>query len=293
MIEFDSEAYLRANPDVQKAIKDGRMPNAWHHFTKHGIRENRDGVDIRVYHDVLRTNGLNPLSIDPPKPLMRRVHGRDDAISFNAVGRLVAANVFGEMIRCGLMDGGGTVLDFGCGPGRVIRQLYQLIQDTGFDPKRFRWIGRDIDKEGITWAARYLSTIGEFATNGHKPPLDIADGSIDFLYAISVFTHLDEDMQLLWLRELKRKVKIGGYLLLTSHGPHIMPKGPDLAPFPEKKGFAFVVGKGTPGLPSFYQAAFHSHAYINSVWGQLFSIEKIGPRGIANHQDLILCRRTS
>ena len=38
------------------------------------------------------------------------------------------------------------------------------------------------------------------------------------MYALSIFTHLDADLQVPWMEELTRVVKPGGVLLATFHG---------------------------------------------------------------------------
>src|SRR5438046_2874585 len=50
------------------------------------------------------------------------------------------------------------------------------------------------------------------------PPLAFANATFDLAYALSVFTHLPEAMQHDWMDELRRVVRPGGYLLLTTHG---------------------------------------------------------------------------
>jgi hypothetical protein len=40
----------------------------------------------------------------------------------------------------------------------------------------------------------------------------------DCIYAISVFTHLSAELQDLWMKELRRIVRPGGHLLITTHG---------------------------------------------------------------------------
>jgi len=42
------------------------------------------------------------------------------------------------------------------------------------------------------------------------PPMSYEDNMFDFVYSISIFTHLPEDMQFAWLQELQRITKPGG-----------------------------------------------------------------------------------
>ncbi len=108
------------------------------------------------------------------------------------------------------LNPGARILDFGCGCGRVITWLQQL-------DSKYQYFGTDIDPEAITWCQENLANFGEYAVNPHLPPTEYADNYFDLVYSISVFTHLSEDMQFAWLKELSRITKPGGYLLLTTH----------------------------------------------------------------------------
>ena len=119
------------------------------------------------------------------------------------------------------------------------------------------------------------------------------DDFFDFIYSISVFTHLPEDMEFAWLNELRRVTKRGGYVLVTTHGEELFRSAPEQ---PRKQlheaGFYCSVGDGTEGLPSFYQDSFHTIDYIYNNWRNVFNINKILKKGVANLQDLVLCQKT-
>jgi SAM-dependent methyltransferase len=103
----------------------------------------------------------------------------------------------------------GTVLDFGCGCGRMIRHL----------PKHTNAAlsGCDYNAELIAWDQRNLP-FAEFRQNELAPPLPYPDNSFDLVYARSVFTHLTEELQLRWIAELRRVLKPRGVLYFTTHG---------------------------------------------------------------------------
>jgi len=46
--QFDEVAYLRLYPDIAKAVAEGREPSAWHHYDRHGRKENRKPNDLDV-----------------------------------------------------------------------------------------------------------------------------------------------------------------------------------------------------------------------------------------------------
>ena len=106
-----------------------------------------------------------------------------------------------------------SILDFGCGCGRLIRSLRPLCD---------QWAsihGCDIDPAAIAWCKENIPD-ASFSTVGETPPLHFQDKSIDLTYACSVFTHFDADNQFRWLAELQRIMKPGGYLLVTFRYRH-------------------------------------------------------------------------
>lgn len=106
-----------------------------------------------------------------------------------------------------------AILDFGCGAGRAIRQFPALKERL----KRARVHGSDINREQIEWCKRHLP-FAEFRLNNPAPPLSYEADTFDFIYTFSVFTHLSESQQREWMDELRRVMKPGGYLLLTTCG---------------------------------------------------------------------------
>jgi len=109
----------------------------------------------------------------------------------------------------------GALLDFGCGCGRVTRNWETLTQTvihgTDYNPRLIDWC-----RENISFAS--------FATNSTEPPLRYGDAQFGLVYAISVFTHLTENLQGRWMTELLRVTRPGGYLIITTHGEHYLPR---------------------------------------------------------------------
>ncbi len=50
------------------------------------------------------------------------------------------------------------------------------------------------------------------------PPLELGEGSVDAVYAISIWSHFSAPAALTWLEEMHRVLRPGGVLLLTTHG---------------------------------------------------------------------------
>lgn len=104
------------------------------------------------------------------------------------------------------------VLDWGCGPARVLRHMTQLL--SSFKPKI---CGVDYNEKTIKWCKKTFLEM-DFALNSLSPPLSFTHDSFDVIYALSVFTHLSEQSHYAWLQELKRLVKPNGILILTLYG---------------------------------------------------------------------------
>ena len=177
------------------------------------------------------------------------------------------------------------VLDLGVGCGRVIRRFHELYP-------RASLAGADINSEAIAWLRQNYGSVGRFVTLPHLPPSELEDNAFELVYAISVFTHLDETMQFAWLAELQRITKTGGYLLLTVHGRKHQLKFP--ADVQQKISVGFHYFEDSPvteGLPSFYRNTIHTRGYVEREWSRFFEVLHYEEQGHADHQDLILCRK--
>jgi ubiquinone/menaquinone biosynthesis C-methylase UbiE len=113
---------------------------------------------------------------------------------------------------------GARVLEWGCGPGRIVRQLAQLGRELGVEV-----FATDYNRASIEWCKSAISGV-TFATNGLQPPLPFPDGFFDVIYSSSVFTHLSEAMHYTWLQENFRVVKCYGLVIFTTQGDRMKDK---------------------------------------------------------------------
>lgn len=105
---------------------------------------------------------------------------------------------------------GQRVLDFGCSSGRVLSALSAWRHDV-------EWMGCDPNAAAAAWADAHLPHVMAFASP-QEPPLDLEAGSLDLVYAISVWSHFGESQAVAWLEEMRRVVRPGGALVITTQG---------------------------------------------------------------------------
>lgn len=231
----------------------------------------------------IRLAGLGPI---PPAYLRARVHGGADLQDFLNVGRRCAQDLEGALQLAGRSFATATdILDFGCGSGRTLLWLRQL-------GARGRICGTDIDAEAIDWCARHLSW-GQFGANAAKPPLRYADGQFDVVYAISVFTHLDEVYQFEWLRELQRVTRPGGIVLVTLHGRELWKHFPPAQVRAiEAHGIQILQASYWRGIfPEWYQNTYHTRDYVDRHFSRYFDVLHYLSLGLNNNQDIVVLRR--
>jgi SAM-dependent methyltransferase len=108
--------------------------------------------------------------------------------------------------------GPARVYEWGCGAGRIVRHMPELGKSrpvTAF--------GSDYAAHLVRWCRANIPDV-EFSENQVAPPLRYGDDEFDFLYSVSVMTHLSVALQRDWLAENLRIVRPGGAVLFTVHG---------------------------------------------------------------------------
>ena len=130
-----------------------------------------------------------------------------------------------------------------------------------------------------------------FEHTGAEPPLPYSDGYFDLVINHSVFTHLDERYQDMWLEELRRVVMPGGLLILSIHGEFAFQIAEGDAG--RRRGLGVLAEVvGTPRhpvrrgrhvylggvFPDFYHTTFHSPWYVFSHWSRWFDVKSYLPK---------------
>ncbi len=174
-----------------------------------------------------------------------------------------------------------SILDFGCGCGRVMRQ-WKDLKNTALH-------GVDHNKRAIHWCRSALP-FAQFQRNTINERLDFSDETFDLIYAISVFTHLDADLQIFWRDELSRVLKPGGYLLITVHGKN---REHELATEDRERleqDELVVMRKDYSGLN--YCSVYHPESYLRNVFAEnLEFIDYLPDGAIDVKQDAVLLRK--
>jgi SAM-dependent methyltransferase len=178
----------------------------------------------------------------------------------------------------------GSILDFGCGCERILRHWKTLN-----GPKIY---GSDYNPSLADWRQKSLP-FAEVKQNKLSGELDYENEKFDFIYAISVFTHLSEDLQYFWINELTRVLKPGGYLLMSVHATTCTFIGrPPWVRQKFESGQLVVLESERAGTN--FCNAYHPEAYIRKWLGQKYIFVDFVPRGARDtNQDVcLLMKRT-
>jgi SAM-dependent methyltransferase len=154
----------------------------------------------------------------PPLEMMKLVGPTDPKVFDNPTG----APVFGDQIDTALYE---SVFDFGCGCGRLARQLIQQ------DPRPESYLGIDLHQGLVNWCERNLTPHApEFRfehhavyNRGFNPDdslprfreLPAPDNAFSLCIAWSVFTHTTQEQTEFYLAEVARILRPGGVLNST------------------------------------------------------------------------------
>jgi len=179
------------------------------------------------------------------------------------------------------------ILDWGCGPGRIIRHLPRII-DNGCE-----YFGTDYNARSIGWCTRNLPDI-RFNNNSLEAALPYPDNFFDLIYGISVFTHLSEQKHHDWYDELQRILKPNGIMLVSTQGDNFKVKltKPELKRY--NNGELIIRGKVKEGHRTY--SAFHPPEFIKKLFAHVEILEHIEKQPDKNRrlpQDIWIVKKTT
>jgi SAM-dependent methyltransferase len=228
----------------------------------------------------LDTGGL-PL---PPARLRAQAGPRHaDARYFLSSGRRHAALISELLEEQGTsLEATTALLDWGCGCGRILRH-WAALDDT-------RVCGCDINRRMVEWCNGNLP-FAEVVRNELEPPVRFADGTFDLAYALSVITHLPEELQGAWIAECRRLLRSGGYLLFSTLGEYYLSlqrlTAGERAAF--EAGNLVVLYEGAPGTS--LCSAYHPERYVREQLSQGFDVVSFRPAAEDGRHDIYLLRK--
>ena len=148
----------------------------------------------------------------PPPDLLMQISNSSSVTDFTSSFPHVSFEVQKYLGKAGYrIEEFDSILDFGCGVGRFSYAMRPLLKPSQ------RLYGCDLDIRCAKWSSENAGYT-EVLHNGLQPPLSWANDSFDFIYALSVFTHLTFEHQLRWAWEMIRLLRPEGVLMFTTHG---------------------------------------------------------------------------
>lgn len=227
-------------------------------------------LEMKMYSKNKRFIREHPNFLLPPAKLAFDAYSAQAWHYYKSSGEEAAQHVADE-INKNIGFESVTILEWGCGPGRIIRHLPEKIGISNLV------IGSDYNSESIAWDKKSLKNI-TFIKNNLLPPIDLHDDSIDFAYAISVFTHLSDQSCRAWFQELHRVIRSGGFFLFTTAGDFYNSLG---STWDEKIAYSnegFIVrDQYEEGKKMFLTR--HSPDYINKIIKERFEVVSHKPAG--------------
>lgn len=225
-----------------------------------------------------------PDGLPLPSPLLVcLVSGHHDLETFYNSGLQGADDIRSTLERNGLnINAFESILDFGCGCGRIMRHWKRL-----YGPRLY---GTDYNPFLVKWCQKNLA-FAEFKINKLTQRLEYEEGKFDFIYAVSVFTHLTEDLQKFWINELKRIVRACGYILITVHGRNRLHQLTGKERYEFESGKLVMLGGKYPG--NNICAAYHPEQYVRqSLAKGLTIVDFIAGGAKGSNQDIFLLRKS-
>jgi SAM-dependent methyltransferase len=218
----------------------------------------------------------------------------DEIASYAERGRNVVSLVEETLAAAGkTIEDVERWLDFGCGYGRVLRFLLERVP-----PERVS--ASDVITEGVEFCR---SEFGVTALPSHHDLTSVQLGSFDFVYAVSVLTHLDERNSVDFLRLLGDSLTEGGIAMFTTHGEWSLAhpghygseyeaRGAEIESTVRERGIAYL---RYAFAPDDYGMTWHSRGFVEATMAELHGKKLrqllFKPQGLDGHQDVFAYER--
>ena len=268
--------------DLKEQLK-GILRTVGLYETAHRLWDRRPDLRVTCQNAGYRLAGAPDGLPIPPLRLIYLAILSTDVSWFLRSGRFGQESILRTLERNRLrMEDFHAVLDFGCGCGRLLRHWCSL--------EGRRLYGTDCNPEMVAWCREKLGHVGEFQVNQLTPPLSYSCDKFDFIYSISVFTHLTENLQQAWMEELRRVLQPVGYLLITVHGESRLHQ---LSP-EERARFRAgqLVVKHATAAGTNVCGAYHPHQYVLNHLVSALKVVDFIPRGCRDtDQDIFLLQK--
>lgn len=179
-----------------------------------------------------------------------------------------------------------TLLDWGCGPGRVVRHMPEILGPSA------NVYGTDYNEKSIKWCKENLNNI-DFNLNSLEPSLPYENEKFDFIYGISIFTHLSEEMHYKWAKELNRVLKKDGILFVTTQGDNFKKIMSPAEEIQYDRGELVIRGNVVEGHRTY--SAFHPDSFMRSLFAEDTVLDVIiqeEKEGKATPQDAWIVKKT-
>jgi ubiquinone/menaquinone biosynthesis C-methylase UbiE len=179
-------------------------------------------MDVTAYLGLLGKESLVSALMDGtglPEQLRSEIPGMpSDAVQMSTTGKIGQRNIIEAVDFCqAVMERyrkhGGTgqpsVLDFGCGWGRITRTFLSVTPANNIT-------GADVRPDAVEMARTLAPTISFTLMDPRPPAMMFQNGSFNLVVGYSVFSHLSEDVAQSWINEFGRIVAPSGMVCITT-----------------------------------------------------------------------------
>jgi len=161
----------------------------------------------------------------PKEELIFLVNGHWDKRQFAQTRAAAVPAIIGFLDEAGIdYRGFDTILDFGCGCGRILAGWEHRL------PPAATLLGCDINPKLVEFCSANIPFARTWVSSYLPPLRQIADASVDFVYAASVFTHTTRAAANKWAVEMKRVIKPNGILMVSFSGSYFAKWLAEVAP---------------------------------------------------------------